>query len=148
MVALESVTVGLVEPSVPARTTGVTEDGIVLGQGEAQGAAIGDNQVMHIDRASGRRGQEQLAVIVDMDIKSARRGDDHAVDITEAADMQQIADAGAEAEQIGLGDGRYAGDRTVDAARHGRVIEGRVGDGGALHRRDQRWHCRWCRWDW
>ena len=38
--------------------------------------------------------------------------------------------------QIGFGDGRRAGNWLSTRPGHGGVVEGRVGDGGALHRRD------------
>ena len=99
IVALASVTVGLRGAVGAGQHHRRDRGGVVLGDGEAQRAAIGDDQIMDIDRAAGGRGHEQLAVIVHMDVQAARRRHDDAVDIAEAADMQQIADARAETDE-------------------------------------------------
>ena len=91
-----------------ASTTGVLLER-VLGDGQAQTPPLTLKLRALTEPVALGVGDIKLAVIVHLDIQAAGRRQNHAVDITIAADMQHIADAGAEADEIGVGGGSEAG---------------------------------------
>ena len=102
---------------------------IGLGYRKAQGAVVGDIEGRGIERGGGI-GDEKLAIGIDLHRHAACGGGDHRIDIAIAADMQQIAGAGAEADGRGLGERRQADRVGHDVLRDNRVDRGGVDHAG------------------